>query len=306
MPIEIKSTLRESPIRAVIYGGDGVGKSTFCANAPGAIFIPVEEGLANIDARATPRPETWTQLLEYVEALTIEPSCKSIVIDSIDEAEVLSWNHVCDEGDEKGRKMKNIEAFGYGKGYVAALKHWRVLLVALERADAANKNVLLIAHAHRKTVKNPIGEDYEQWQIKLNDKAAGLFREWSRIVGFAELDIVTNNDKDDGGRTKGIWTGKRVLRTQPSAGYQGKTRLTLPDVIPLDWPAFAQAVAHSKPPSVDALWATLTMKLAELADDEKSRGCMTFLDARGRTLASLTDAISRVDTYLATKKEASQ
>lgn len=302
MTFEIRSTLRDAPVRAVIYGGDGVGKSTFCASAPGAVFIPVEEGLANIDARSTPRPTTWAQLIEYVDALVEEPSCKSIVIDSIDEAEALCWDVTCTEPDEKGKTRKNIEAFGYGKGYIAALKHWRLLLAALERADAAGKNVLLIAHAHRKTVKNPNGEDYEQWQIKLNEKAAGLFREWSRIVGFAELDIVTNTDESDGGRTKGIWTGKRVLRVNPSAGYQGKTRYTMPDRIPLDWPSFASALANAKPPKVEALMATLNEKLADLGDEEKTSGCMAFLESRGKTLSSLTDAIARVDSYIAKKE----
>lgn len=298
--IEIKSTLRDVPVRLVLYGADGVGKTTFCAGAPGAVFIPVEEGLDNIDARATPRPETWAQLIEYAEALVTEPSCNSIVIDSIDEAEQLCWAHTCIVGDDKGKK-KNIEAFGYGKGYVAALGHWRQLLAVLERAGQAGKNVLLIAHAHRKGVKNPSGEDYEQWQIKLNDKAASLFREWARVVGFAELDIATVTDKEDGGRTKGQWSGKRILRTSPAAGYQGKTRLTMPAKIPLDWQAFAAAVAAGKPPSLDALGETLTRKLMDLDNPEMWKGCESFIERRGRSLASLTEAIATVDGYLAEK-----
>ena len=302
--IELKSTLRDVPIRLVLYGADGVGKTTFCAGAPGAVFIPVEEGLDNIDALATPRPETWAQLIEYTDALVDDSRCKSIVIDSIDEAEQLCWAHTCVIGDDKGKK-KNIEAFGYGKGYVAALGHWRGLLASLERAGQAGKNVLLIAHAHRKSVKNPSGEDYEQWQIKLNDKAASLFREWARIVGFAELEIATVNDVQDGGRTKGQWSGKRVLRTSPSAGYQGKTRLTLPAKIPLDWQAFAQAVAAGKPPSIDALASILNEKLVALDNDDVTKGCADFVLTRGRSLASLTEAIATVQGYLDEKNKES-
>lgn len=302
MSLEISSTLRDVPIRLVLYGADGVGKTTFCSGAPGAVFIPVEEGLDNIDALATPRPETWAQLVEYADALVLDAKCKSIVIDSIDEAERLCWAHVCMQGDDKGKK-KNIEAFGYGKGYVAAVNEWRQLISALERAGQAGKNVLLIAHAQRKAVKNPSGEDYEQWQIKLNDKAAAMFREWSRIVGFAELDIATVTDKEDGGRTKGQWTGKRVLRTTPSAGYQSKTRHTLPAKIPLDWNAFAAAVAAGKPPSIDALGETLASKLRELGNPEVNKGCETFLNQRGISLASMNDAIATVDGYLEEKKK---
>ncbi len=304
--IEIRRTLKDVPIRAVIFGADGVGKSTLCAGAPDAVFICGEDGLDNIDAMAVDTPKSWKGVVPLVDALTEDERCKSIVIDSLDWIEPLVWDYVCALGDEKGRKMKNIEAFGYGKGYVAALNEWRVLVSALARAGQRGKNVLLIAHAHRKTVKNPSGEDWEQWQVKLNEKAAGLIREWVHIVGFAELDIATVTDKDDGGRTKGIWTGKRILRCNPAAGYQGKTRLTLPAKIPLDWRAFAAAVAAGKPPSVESLQATLSAKIVELGDDAVAQGCATFLEGRGFSLASLSEAISTVDGYLADKqKEAS-
>jgi hypothetical protein len=301
--IEIHRTLRDVPVRAAIFGPDGVGKSTLCAGAPGAVFVCGEDGLDNIDAMAVDTPKVWTDVVAAVDALADDDRCKSIVIDSLDWIEPLCWDHVCALGDEKGRKMKNIEAFGYGKGYVAALNEWRILLAGLTRAGQRGKNVLLIAHSQRKTVKNPVGEDFEQWQIKLNEKAAGLIREWVHIVGFAELDIATVTDKDDGGRTKGLWTGKRVLRCTPAAGYQSKTRLTLPAKIPLDWRAFAAAVAAGKPPSVEALEASLMAKLIELGDETVGQGCAAFLDGRGRTLASLTEAIGTVDGYLADKQK---
>ena len=304
MTLEIKSTLRESPIRAIIFGKDGVGKSTFCASAPRAVFIAVETGLDNIDAQAVPMPEEWIDLLEYVQALSDDERCGTIVIDSLDWAEQLCWRHVCAQGDEKGRKQKNIESFGYGKGYVAALAEWRVLLNELSRARANGKNVLLIAHAERKAVKNPTGEDYDAWAIKLNAKAAGLIREWVDVVGFAELDVAVIEGKDKGDRAKGISTGKRVLRTQPAAGYDAKTRFTLPERVPLDWASFARLVKAGRPPTIDELELRITSKLAELGSIEVEGACGRFLTERGRTFASLSEAIATVDGYLNEKKEA--
>jgi len=300
MTIEIKSTLRESPIRAVIFGKDGVGKSSFAAAAPGAVFIAVENGLDNIDAQAVPMPEEWVDLIEYVQALSDDERCGTIVIDSLDWAEQLCWRHVCNAGDEKGRKQKNIESFGYGKGYVAALAEWRVLLAELSRARTNGKNVLLIAHAERKSVKNPAGEDYDAWSIKLHAKAAGLIREWVDVVGFAELDIAI---VEQDGRTKGVSTGKRVLRTQPAAGYDAKTRFTLPERVPLDWPSFARLVRAGRPATVEELETQLATKLTALASPDVEAGCMTFLAERGKTFASLTEAIGTVDGYLNDKKE---
>jgi hypothetical protein len=298
--IEIKNTLRSAPIRAVIFGRDGVGKSTFCAGAPNAVFVAVESGLDNIDAQAVETPTAWEGLIESVHALAEDPRCGSIVIDSLDWTEALCWTYVCAQGDEKGRKQKNIESFGYGKGYVAALREWRVLLGALSRARENGKNILLIAHAERKSVKNPTGEDYDSWAIKLHVKAAGMFREWVDIVGFAELDIAV---VEQDGRIKGISSGKRVLRTQPAAGFDSKTRFALPDRVPLDWPTFARLVKAGRPSTIEELTAALDSKLLALATDDVTRACAAFLAERGRTFASLTEAIGTVDGYLTTKKE---
>lgn len=296
MTIEIKSTLKSVPIRAVIFGADGVGKSTLCAGCPGAVFVAAEDGLANIDAQQVEPPETWPQIIGAVDALAEEPRCSAIVIDSLDWAEQMLWAHiVATRPDEKGRKVKDIEGYGYGKGYKAALNEWRILLAALQRAGGKGKHVLLIAHAKRASVKNPLGEDYEQWQVKLQDgkdcSAAGLIREWVHIVAFAELDIAVD---DSGPRTKGIWSGKRVLRCNPSAGYTGKTRLTMPDRIPLDWPAFDAAVKAGRPPSTEALAAELGLIVMAAGDPSLGERCEKFLEARGRTAAAYTDAIANV------------
>lgn len=309
--VEIRSTLRSVPIRAVVFGADGVGKSTLCAGCPGAVFIAAEDGLDNIDAFQVDPPETWPQIIESVNALAEEPKCGAIVIDSLDWAEQMLWAHlVATKPDEKGRKVKDIEGYGYGKGYKAALNEWRVLLAALQRAGNLGKHVLLIAHAKRASVKNPTGEDYEQWQVKLQDgkdcSAAGLIREWVHIVAYAELDIATD---DSGPRTKGVWSGKRVLRCNPSAGYTGKTRLTMPDRIPLDWPAFAEAVKAGRPPSVDYLAADLELVLMSMGNASLRERCNKFLEARGHTAAAYTDARANVQRIIeanATKEETAQ
>lgn len=298
--IEIKSTLRQASLRIVVYGRNGVGKSTFFAAAPRAVFIAVESGLDNIDARAVPQPKDWTELLASVDYLATEPSCESIVIDSLDWAEQLCWAHiVATKTDDKGRRVKDIEGYGYGKGYIAALNEWRILLNALTIARDNGKNILLIAHSIRKAVKNPTGEDYEQWQIKINAQAAGLIQEWVDVVGFAELDVATIKEGEgQGKRIKGQSSGRRILRTQPAAGYEAKTRFALPAKIPLEWPAFAAAIAAGSYSAIPSLQATLAEKLSALGNADVSAGCERFLASRGITVASLNEAIATVDGYL--------
>ncbi len=180
---------------------------------------------------------------------------------------------------------------------------WRVLLAALQRAGEAGKHVLLIAHSQRKSVKNPTGEDYEQWQLNLQDgkqvSASGLIRQWLHVLGFADLDIATA--EDDSGRMKGFFTGKRTIRFQPSAGYQAKTRYVLPSPMPLDWCAFEAAIKAGRPPSVEELQGFLDGKLILLADVDVTAKCAAFVEGRGKTVAAYQDAIAKVEANIAAK-----
>ncbi len=47
----------EKPIRVLMYGTDGVGKTTFAADAPGPVFLAAEDGTAQLDVARFPEPE---------------------------------------------------------------------------------------------------------------------------------------------------------------------------------------------------------------------------------------------------------
>lgn len=294
----VRSTRREAPPRTLIYGGGGVGKSTFAANAPKPIFIASEDGLVNIDAQALPPPTTWAELLEGLDLLAHEAhDFETVAIDSLDWAEPLCWAHVC----AKAYKP-DIEAFGYGKGYLAALDEWRVLLHKLSLLRARGMHVVLIAHAVLGTVKNPEGDDYDRWSIKLQDSkkcsAAGLIYEWCDVVGFASHEVLT---EDTSGRAKGVSTGRRILRTQPSAAFYAKTRYALPPTVTLDWATYAEAVKAGGPAAVERLRAELTERLRELGDVAVEKGALAYVRSRGETVPAFADAIARVNQHLAKK-----
>jgi len=291
MAFEIKNTRREAPVRVLVYADGGVGKSTFGAAAPRAIFVAPEDGLVNIDAAAVaPAPESWSTALASLDHIA-SLDYQSVVIDSLDWLEPLCWAHVCLKGGKK-----DIEAFGYGKGYVAALDEWRVFLAKLSQLRAKGMNIVLIAHAVAKLFKNPEGDDFDRWQIKLHDKAAGLIKEWCDVVAFAQYE--TNTYENSAGRTKGVSTGKRILRVQRTAAFDAKTRYTMPASIPLDWACFAQAVRDGGPAAVARLKGELEAKMADLGDEDVERGARTFLRTRGETVGSLSEALATVDTYL--------
>jgi len=84
------------PRRALIYGVQGVGKSTFGAMAEAPIFIQTEDGLSDIDCSRFPIAATYADVLAALGALYSEAhEYRTVVIDSLDWLERLIWADVC-------------------------------------------------------------------------------------------------------------------------------------------------------------------------------------------------------------------
>ncbi|MGH8523791.1 MAG: ATP-binding protein, partial [Gammaproteobacteria bacterium] len=227
------------PLRIVLHGTEGVGKTTFAASAPSPIFIGAEDGTSQLDVVRFQSPETWQEILDAVRELeTAKHEYKTLVLDTVDWAEPMLWEHIC-----KRDGFANVEAYGYGKGYQAALDEWRVFLGALERMrKARGMHIILVAHSWIKPFKNPEGEDFDRYELKLNPKASGKIKEWADAVLFANHETFATEDKKTK-RIKGVSTGARLLYTQRTAAFDAKNRHSLPESLPLSWEEFEQAIA---------------------------------------------------------------
>lgn len=256
----------EKPIRVVLYATDGLGKSTFASKAPSPIFIGAEDGTAQLDVARMPTIAAWSDILESVDELCdAQHDYRTIVLDTADWAEPMCWQHVCILG-----KKESVEDFGYGRGYTAALDQWRILLNKFDRARARNINVIILAHCWVKTFKNPEeAGDYDRYEMALHAKAGGMIKQWADCVLFGNYETFTH--KADGGRTKGISTGARILHTQRRAAFDAKNRFDLPETLPLDWDAFAEAVAAHKPGDPVVLKARIAAMLEAATDDVKTK-----------------------------------
>jgi hypothetical protein len=252
----------DTPIRTLLFGVEGIGKTTFGANAPNPIFIGAEDGAGTLDLARFPQPHAWGDVREAIRTLTNEThGYETLVIDTLDWAEPLLWRFICDRD-----KMENIEKYGYGKGYVAALDEWRVLIADLERLRAARRmQVVLLAHSWIKPFKNPEGDDFDRYEMKINAKAAGLLKEWCDVVLFANHETFAV--KAENKRVKGVSTGARVCYTTRTAAYDAKNRFSLPEQFPLDWDEYAAALAAGQPSDPLALAEEIRRKAVELGGD---------------------------------------
>lgn len=288
-----KGKIADAPVRILVYGVEGIGKSTLAAGAPNPIFLCPEDGTAHLDVARLPQPRDWQDIDDAVSVLISEPhDYQTFVVDTLDWIEPLIWKDVCEHG-----KVDNIEDFGYGKGYTKALDRWRKFLSLLERLNRERKmHVLLLAHSQVKLWKNPEGEDFDRYTLKLHDKSAGILKEWCDAVLFANYETFADKDTRTK-RVKGISTGARLLYTGRTAAFDAKNRCSLPAELPLDWGELWGAIQSGQPAAPDALRAAIEQKLGLLGREELTTNVHERIaaDPENATL------LSQIDNWLAGK-----
>lgn len=222
----------------MIHGQAGVGKSTFASGWPDPLFIDAEKRTEHLDV-ARVEVNSWKEVLGVMGEIyrAEEPPCKTIVFDTVDHIEYMIHDHLCKEARVSG--IEDVGG-GYGKGYTAALDEWRSFVLKLEKLRAKGFSVLLLAHSHVKTFKNPLGEDYDKWQLKMNAKAANFLREKMDAVGFAHFEDFVKDAKSamDKAKAVDLEESRRVLTFRHSAAFESKQGINLPDEIGLSYEEF--------------------------------------------------------------------
>lgn len=218
--------------KVVIYGPEGIGKSTFAARFPEPVFIDTEGSTKDMNVARFEKPSSWTMLLEQIRYVKLNPSiCRTLVIDTADWAEQMCVADLCARYGKKG-----IEDFGYGNGYVYAKEEFGRFLNSLEEVVEAGIHVVVTAHAHLKKFEQPdeLGA-YDRWELKLGKKTssqtAPLLKEWADMVLFANYKTwsVAVDDKGNKRKAQG---GARVMYTSHHPCWDAKNRYGLPEEMP--------------------------------------------------------------------------
>ena len=231
--------------KVVIYGPEGIGKSTFASKFPDPVFIDTEGSTNSMDVARLPKASSWQMLLDQVDYVRTHPTmCKTLVIDTIDWAEQLCVEHICEKHNKSG-----IEDFGYGNGYVYTKEEFGRFLNKLTDVIETGVNVVLTAHAQLRKFEQPddMGA-YDRWELKLGKKTQSqtspLVKEWADMLLFCNYKTYSIA-VDDKGKMHKAQGGKRVMYTCHHPCWDAKNRYNLPDECELDYGVIAGIIEQT-------------------------------------------------------------
>lgn len=263
--IPIKKGKVESAKKVVIYGPEGIGKSTLASQFPDPVFIDTEGSTKELDIARYPAPEYWKMILDFIEDANEERAFKTVVIDTADWCEQFCIKSVCEMHSVKG-----IEDIGYGKGYVYVAEEFTKLLRECDKLIDAGINVVFTAHAQMRKFEQPdeLGA-YDRWEMKLSKKVAPLLKEWADMVLFCNYkttvitDSKTNSKKASG--------GKRVMYASHHPCWDAKNRFNLPEQMEMNF----DQIAHVFTVKTEPNYRTMLRNLISNKSSEERQAIVT-------------------------------
>jgi hypothetical protein len=250
------------PYRMYLHAPEKWGKTSWAAFAPKPLFLMTqgETGLIDlIDFGQVPETahlpaasespngfQEWPAVLANVRAVVSDPhDFETLVVDTANGLERLLSTHVL-ETEFRGQATGRNSYGDYGKGDAACVGHWVRFLQLLDEVRGKRRmNIILLAHTQIKSVKNPEGDDYDQYRPEGINKLWPLTHKWASVIASGGYHITIKDDKATGGRD-------RVLRVRATAAYVAGNRYGLPETIPCGgdpakaYSLFAQQLAAAR------------------------------------------------------------
>jgi hypothetical protein len=221
-----KTTPRTEASRnvTVIAGPSGVGKSTFAANIPNALFLDCDHGIEFLSVYRN-GISSWADMCDAFEMLRADTGkYEAVVVDTVDAAYQFLFDEVCKDAGIKFPDDSNAS-----KVYGAANKRFLSWLRAMKTLPVG---LFLLAHSETVKLKARTG-DYDYTQIAMSGRSRG------HVVNSCDFGFLAEIDTDGAGDSL---VERRILRTKPGKHHWAKDRTgVLPEMIPLDYQAFDKA-----------------------------------------------------------------
>ena len=205
----------KAPRRTVIYGTDGIGKTTWASRVfPDPILLPTEDGFHDVDVTSTRMLETYEEMMNAIIEVAAS-QYQTVILDSVDWAQHLIDKHI---------EKKALDT-DYGKLSMHREAFMLKALDLLNRCRDNGKQVIVVGHATVAKDPHP-GKEPEIFDLDLDKRVAPLVREWADEVLFCEWDRTYKSQDQGFGKTRdvAIDKGGAILHTESSAYFKAKHR----------------------------------------------------------------------------------
>ena len=235
-------------IKGLLYGVPGIGKTTFAAKWPGALFLDVEgssEQLDNDDiSRVDPTPTTYQEFISVIDQIAVNSmGFKTLVIDTADWLEGMMIRQICQDAG-----CCSIETYGkgYGKGWTKVCETWSTLLDKLERIrKGQGMNILFVAHSRIRKFEPADDIAYDRYTLSQNEKSGDILKKWADIILFTKHSVLVTENED--GKIKAHSNGKRMMYTTFNPCWDAKNRFGLPEELPFEFSKIAHIFRGVEP-----------------------------------------------------------
>jgi hypothetical protein len=137
---------------------------------------------------------------------------------------------------------------GFGKGAIQTAEMLQTVLQKLNYLRTEkNMAILLTAHADAEKFVDPEGGSWDRWELRGGEAYTKIWVEWVDTIAFCKQQTILKEEKMDFSKRTvavplaGDPNGGRVMLTRGGPGLIGGSRVTLPEVLPLQWGAFINA-----------------------------------------------------------------
>jgi len=235
---DIKTQAELRPLRIVLHGMPGAGKTTWASKMSNCVGILTEDGTGNLAFPRFPVCESWDKeptkddkkvgvKQRMLELLKSDHNYKTLILDSLDWLERLFQSHVCKENG-----YKNIESPGYNRGHKECLAYWeefRQLCDTLRKQKGMT--ICMIAHSDIREEKDTEVENYHKVILKLQKGASALMTENADCIFYItkKKGMVKNKN------TVKVTQGDHVIYGEDTTSYLAKNRYQLPKDLPYEW-----------------------------------------------------------------------
>jgi len=239
MAITIEThTTSGAPI-ILIYGPEGCGKTSLALDAPNPIYLQIapEAPPWGKHPKKFAGVSSFSDVMSALRMLYKTPGdFQTLVIDSLSSLEPWVWEAVCLKNN-----WKDIEAPGFGRGYVAVDYLWVDLYAGLRKlGEARGITTLLIAHSEGSYVDEPGLPPFHKHTIRLHKRGEAIATESCDAIWFMHTKVTMKTVDTGFGRKENYAEGGgvRMLSTDGRAHFMAKNRFNMPTdiIIPMNQP----------------------------------------------------------------------